>query len=214
VIARLFTRRRASLALLFAASCAPAAAYYHFVHYGPNGEVLRERFNLDQLPLQTVAFYVSDTGPAAYAPHDSFPSVISQIARAAQAWNSVKTSALRVTFGGLYTEGTSDNSPGGSVVFDDSLPPGVLALSGPTTCEDMTSTGSPLCVAQAPSDGEQYLPILRSTVRLSSDLTRLPGASFTEAFYLVMVHEMATPWACSTATLRPSCRLMRRAPRL
>lgn len=183
------TKRPIALAFLAVSFAVPGTAYYHFVHYGPNGATLRERFNLDQLPLRTVTFYVSDSGPKTYDHNDSFPSVMSQIARAAQAWNSVKTSALRVAFGGLFTEGTPDNSPGGSVVFDDSLPPGVLALSGPTTCED-PSSGTPVCVDQAVPNDASYLPILRSTVRLSSDLTRLPGASFSEAFFLVCVHEM------------------------
>ena len=127
--------------------------------------------------------------PASYSSNDSFPSVVNQIRQATQVWNGVTTSSLRVAFGGLYTVGTPDNSPGGYVVFED-LPPGVLAYSGPTTCEDTTPDGPTACQGQAPADTDSFVPILQSTMHMSRDLTRIPGPSFSETFFLVSVHEM------------------------
>ncbi len=168
---------------------APLGAYTHFLHYGPNGAVIPEKYNLQQVSGGAVTFFVSDAGPTSYAGGDSFPSVLNQIRQATQVWNGVGTSALRVAFGGLYTVGTSDNSPGGNVVFED-LPPGVLAYSGPTACEDVTANGPTGCQAQAPFAGDQYLPILNSTMHMSQNLTLIPGPSSSELFFLVSVHEM------------------------
>src|SRR5262249_57426270 len=89
------------VALAFAV---PALASYHYIHY--NGRTapyipIYEKFNLAALPNNTVTVFVSDQGPAVYAPNDSFGSVLSQIKQAAAAWNSVAASDLRVAFGGL-----------------------------------------------------------------------------------------------------------------
>jgi len=184
---RICIARLGALALAIAA-CAPSLfGYAHFLHYTAAGQVLPEKYNLIQLPLKTVTFYVSTDGPTSYDPNDSFPSVVNQIRQAALVWNGVASSDLRVAFGGLYVEGSQDNSPGGDVVFEQ-LPPGVLAYSGPTTCVDLSSTGP--CVSQIPMFGDTYLPILRSTMHMSIDLTQLPGPSFSELYYLVSVHEM------------------------
>lgn len=176
--------------LAFAAwSAVPLFAYTHFLHYGADGSPIPEKFNVAQASGGTVAFFVSTAGPTAYAGADNFPSVLNQIRHATQVWNGVATSALRVSFGGLYTIGTADNSPGGNVVFEQ-LPPGVLAYSGPTVCEDTTANGPAGCQAQAPYPGDIYLPILQSTMHMSQDLTSLPGPSSSELFFLVSVHEM------------------------
>ena len=180
-------KRLRNLALILAVFAPSAVGYTYFLHYTATGQALAEKYNLVQLPLKTVTFYVSTDGPTSYDPNDSFPSVVNQIRQATQVWNGVNTSDLRVAFGGLYVEGTQDNNPGGDVVFEQ-LPPGVLAYSGPTTCEDLSATGP--CVSQVPMFGDNYLPILRSTMHMSIDLTQLPGPSFSELYYLVSVHEM------------------------
>ncbi len=171
------------------ASLTPLAAYTHFLHYNSANAPIPEKFNLSQVSGKTVTFFVSDAGPTSYGATDSFPSVVNQIRQAALVWNGVATSDLRVAFGGLYTEGTPDNSPGGMVVFED-LPPGILAYSGPTTCQDNIPNGPSSCQGQAPADGDSFVPILQSTMHMSRDLTRLPGPSFSETFFLVSVHEM------------------------
>lgn len=178
-----------SLCVVLALAALPAQAYFHFLHYGTAGQILPEKYNLLQLPSKTVTFYVSDAGPTAYVPNDSFPSAVNQIKQATAIWNGVTTSDLRVAFGGLFTIGTADNSPGGEVVFEQ-MPPGVLAYSGPTTCEDFTATGPAACQSVAPAAGDAYLPILRSTMHINQNLAALPGPSFSETFFLVSVHEM------------------------
>jgi uncharacterized protein (TIGR03437 family) len=174
---------------LLALAALPAQAYFHFLHYGSSGQIMPEKYNLLQLPSNTVTFYVSTAGPTAYVPNDSFPSAVNQIKQATGIWNAVTTSGLRVAFGGLFTIGTQDNSPGGEVVFEE-MPPGVLAYSGPTTCEDFTATGPSACISLAPAGGDAYLPILRSTMHINQNLSELPGPSFGETFFLVSVHEM------------------------
>ena len=179
--------RRLVLSALLA--LAPLEAYTHFLHYNAAGTPIPEKYNLQQVVGKTIFFFVSDAGPASYSGTDSFPSVVNQIRQATQVWNGVATSDLRIAFGGLYAAGTADNSPGGAVVFEE-LPPGVLAYSGPTTCEDNTPDGPPACQSQSPQANDTFVPILRSTMHMSNDLTRIPGPSFSETFYLVSVHEM------------------------
>lgn len=109
-------RRRLQIALLAILAAANANAYYFWTHYtlrtAPYNPV-PEKFDLTVLPNQTATFYVTDTGPSLYSGNDSFAAVISQVRQAAQAWNSVATSSLRVAFGGLYTAGTPRIRPAG-----------------------------------------------------------------------------------------------------
>jgi uncharacterized protein (TIGR03437 family) len=182
--------KRLQLLLLAGALAAtPLWPYTFFLHYGSKGQVIPERFDLNQLPLNTVTFYVSDAGPTVYDGNDSFPSVVNQIRHAAQVWNGVSTSSLRVAFGGLFTIGTQDNSPGGEVVFEE-MPPGVLAFSGPTTCEAPGSSGNAACTAQIPANSAPFLPIMRSTMHMSQDLSIIPGPGVAETLFLLSVHEM------------------------
>ena len=113
-------------------------------------------------------------------PNDSFPSVLSQMKQAAKAWNGVATSDLRVTFGGLFSLDTLQTAPGGEIVFDDEIPPGLLAFS--------THTAATTPVQDA--DGNSFFPITRAIVHMHRDLTQVPGPSFSEGFFLTLVHEM------------------------
>lgn len=155
----------------------PAQAYYHYIHYtsrtSPFGPV-PEKFDLAALPNKTLTFFVSDSGPVQYSQNDSFPSVLGQLRQAAQAWNAVDTSDLRVAFGGLYTTGTPQSSPGAEIVFED-LAPGILGFGGPTARSAYNGT---------------FVPVTRAVVHLNRDLTRLPGPNYTGNFFLVAVHEM------------------------
>ena len=166
---------------LAAATLTPSAAYYHYTHYlnrtSPYQPIL-EKFDLSALPNKTVTFYVSDNGPTSFSGNDSFASVLNQIRQAAQVWNSVETSDLRVAFGGLDTSGTPQSTPGSEIVFED-IPPGLLAFAAPTVRADATT-----------GPNGAFVPILRSVVHLNNDLTKRPGPSYLEAFFGTIVHEM------------------------
>jgi uncharacterized protein (TIGR03437 family) len=183
----------ALLSGLLAAAAAPSAAYYHYVHYLNSSspyQAVYEKFDLTALPDKTVTFFVSTSGPTSYTSNDSFPSVLGQIRNAAQVWNSVASSDLRVAFGGLQVAGTPQNVPAGEIAFVDDLPPGVLALAG-----HAVSTNAPATAA----DGTQFVPILESFIQLNVNLTQQPGAvsaegytgpSYSELFFTVLVHEI------------------------
>lgn len=156
----------------------PASAYYHFVHYpaGPPYTPTYEKFDLRALADSTVPYYVSGRGPAALAPGDSFASVVSQIRLAAAAWNEVKTSRLRLAFGGIRNgDGGAGTTPYIDVIFDE-IPPGLIALGGPTTRGEWTA-----------GESGGFVPILRSVVVLNRDLSAQRSAS--EGFFLTLVHE-------------------------
>src|ERR1017187_6435746 len=110
--------RMARFAAIVLALGTPAQAYYHYVHYLSGGRtgpftIQQEKFNIPA--GGTVSFFVSDDGPAVYAPADSFGSLLGQ-----------------VKFGGLETDGQISTAPGGDVVFQD-LPPGLYGMGGPTS---------------------------------------------------------------------------------
>jgi uncharacterized protein (TIGR03437 family) len=168
----------AVLAAILALAAVPAPAYYHFIHY-LNGVNVPEKFDLSTLPNKTVSIFVSENGPQIYSQTDTFNSVLSQIRQATAVWNGVASSDLRVSFGGLESSATLQNTPGGDVVFED-LPPGLYGYGGPT------SRALPVTDA----NGSTFIPILRSTVHLNRNLTLLPGPSFQETFFMTVVHEL------------------------
>ncbi len=176
-------RHIASIALIWALSISVAPAYYHFIHYTSRTAPylpVPEKFDLRVLPNQTITFFSSDVGPTQYVPNDSFPSVLSQMKQAAKAWNGVATSNMRVTFGGLFSLDTLQAAPGGEIVFDDEIPPGLLAFS--------THTAATTPIQDA--NGNLFFPITRAIVHMHRDLTQVPGPSFSDGFFLTLVHEM------------------------
>ena len=151
----------------------PAQAYYHYVHYLTGGRTgpfapQQEKFNIPA--GGTVNFFVSDGGPAVFAPGDSFGSLLGQVKQALAAWDSVSSPNLRVKFGGLESNGQISSAPGGDVVFQD-LPPGLYGLGGPT------------------SNGTS---IVTGTVILANNTNTGFGAgpSYLENFFTTAVHEV------------------------
>jgi len=162
----------------FLAAAVPSQGYYYFVHY-LNGVNAPEKFDFSALPAHTVTFFVSEDGPATYSETDTFNSLLGQIQQAAAVWNGVASSGLRVSFGGFENASTQQNTPGGDVIFED-LPPGVEGYGGPT------STTSPVTGA----GGSQFVPITRSVIHLNRNLTLAPGPSYSQSFFMTVLHEM------------------------
>lgn len=160
-------------------------AYYFYVHYGSRSAAFSpafEKWDLTALQNNAVLFYISDAGPSAMAPGDTFQAIVSEVRAAAMEWNKVPTSALKLAYGGLFTSGAGRIHSGITVDFSSDLPPGVIALGGPVTYT-------------SPSNG-QFVPIQRAIVRVQSDLSQTqtacsnnPCPSFSEYFYVTLVHE-------------------------
>src|SRR5712692_459967 len=134
-------KRILALAASLAAMSSLASGYYHWIYFanrtGPFNPVPL-RFDLNALPGGAVNYVISDQGPGPLAPGDSFAAIVSEIQAAAGVWNGVNSSALRVQFGGIGPVGLPQSTPGIDVVFDDNMPPGILAQTWPTTVNDVS----------------------------------------------------------------------------
>ncbi len=156
-----------------------ASAYYHFVYYGGRVGAMTPvpvRFDLGSITSRTVYFFISDQGPTKFAAGDSFVSLVSQIRAAAEVWNGVQTSDLRVQFGGITTAGTQQAGPGIDVTFDDDIDPSLIAVGGVKTIADLSYFPS------------GYIPIVRSAIRLRKDLSTNDPV-YSDKFFLTLVHE-------------------------
>jgi uncharacterized protein (TIGR03437 family) len=174
--------RAAALVLGWALTVSSAGAYYHFIHYTSKTAPylpVPAKFDLAALPNKTLTIFVSATGPQQLPPNDSFASILAQVRQATRAWDGVATSDLRVAFGGVYADGTAQTTPSVEVIFDSELPPGLLAFTSPMQASDMVTR----------PDGS-FFPITQSVIHLNSDMTQRPGPSYTDAFYMTVVHEM------------------------
>ena len=170
------TRLAAAIAGLLALTGTGSAYYYYYFAGAP------ARFDLNALVNNTIPFYISNQGPAALTSGDSFQAVVSEIRSAANVWNGVGSSAVRLAYGGLFTLGRIDNSPSIDVEFSDDVPPGLLAVGFPESF-----------AAPATGSSGPFVPITRSFLLLPSDMTKIPiyGAmpSYSEAFFVTLVHE-------------------------
>lgn len=184
VILRLLTTATAVFLLV-----APSQAYYHYVHFltGKAPYIpVPEAFDLTKLQNSTITFFASSDGPSAYGLNDSWGSVLSEVRQAAAAWNSVASSSLRVTFGGVetYSATPASTTPGGDVIFSE-LPPGLLGLGTPV----MSTAASVQTGANGP-----FFPISRGLVILTNNTTSQsdygPGPSYLEEYYTTAVHEL------------------------
>jgi uncharacterized protein (TIGR03437 family) len=177
-------KRILTLAVLMAAMSSFASAYYYWVFFEgnlPPFTPVRARFDLNALKDNTVQYFISDQGPGALMPGDSAAAIYSQIHQAAGVWNGVGSSAVRVRFGGLASIGTPQATPGIDVVFDDDMPPGILAQSKPTVPADLSFI----------TKDTSFVPILRSRLQLRHDLTvaGYQQPSYSDVFFLTLVHE-------------------------
>src|SRR5579872_7055022 len=175
--------RVAILATLLFSLSTVSSAYYYWIYFpGSTGpfQAYPAKFDLSTLPDKTVSYFISDQQPSKLVAGDNYDALVSQIRLAAETWNGVKTSDIRLRFGGFETFGATPQAiPGIDVVFDDDMPPGLLAQtfpSMPANVGDLTK-------------GPGFVPILRSKLQLRSDLTVDNQASYSDAFFLTMVHE-------------------------
>jgi hypothetical protein len=163
-------KRVLSVVAGLAAMSSLASGYYHWVYFasrtGPFTPVPL-RFDLNALPGNIVNYIISDQGPGPLVAGDSLTAIVSEIQSAAAVWNGVSSSALRVQFGGIAPVGTPQSAPGIDVVFDDNMPPGILAQTKPTTVDDVSFV----------ANGVSFVPLLRSRVQFRRDLTNPPQAS-------------------------------------
>ncbi len=165
-----------------------ASAYYYWIYYaGRSAPFTRVpvKFDLTQgdaygLQGQTVQYFISSTGPHAMMQGDSFPNLINQIRAAASVWNRVGTSGIRLAFGGLSPMNSPAPAPEVDVVFSDEMPPGLLALTLPTTVDNP---------AAYLANGATSLPLVNSQLQLRNDLTVYGQASWSDSFFLTIVHE-------------------------
>ena len=170
-----------------------APAYYYWAFY-PSGDgpftPVPGRFDVARLPDRTVQYFISAQGPAGLVPSDTQTAIFSEIQQAAATWSQVPGSALRLRFGGIAStvntasgQATLLATPGIDVIFDDDMPPGILAQTKPTFPEDLSFLYS------NPKNPATFVPILRSRIQLRSDLAKGNQASYSDAFFLTLVHE-------------------------
>src|SRR5688572_17053477 len=96
-------RRLATLLVCGLACATVSEAYYHFIRFAGRTapwQALPEKFDLNALPNRTLSYFISDQSAVQLSPYDTFAGLLSQIRSAAQAWNNVETSDLRLAFGG------------------------------------------------------------------------------------------------------------------
>jgi hypothetical protein len=161
------------------------SAYYYYLFFatgtGPYAP-LAAHFDLNAIKDNTVQYFISDQTPAPLMPGDNLTAIYSQIRQAADVWNSVGSSSLRLHFGGTRNMATPQTVPGVDVVFDDNIPPGIVAQTTLTFPSDLTFLSA---------KGTTFVPILRSKLQLRKDLTAAgyQQSSYTDAFFMTLVHE-------------------------
>jgi uncharacterized protein (TIGR03437 family) len=168
--------RRIAVWVVFSLVCgAISEAHYHFIRFASRTapwQALPEKFDLNALPNKTLSYFISDQAALQFAPSDTFAGLVSEIRAAAQVWNNVETSDLRIAFGGfLGPQAAVQAAPTLEVLFEE-LAPGVVGMGGPTV--------------RATSNGA-FVPILKSVVVIPPDFTQ--RHSYGEAFFGTVVHE-------------------------
>ncbi|HEV2199349.1 MAG TPA: matrixin family metalloprotease [Bryobacteraceae bacterium] len=186
--------RLIALAAGIAAMSSAAWAYSHWIFLPTPSAPVSGRFDLTALTDNTVNYFISDVAPAALMPGDSMTAIYSQIHHAAEVWNGVPTSSLRLHFGGVAPTGAPQTAPGIEVVFDDNMPPGIIAQTRPTFPADLSFLKPPAVPpgSLAPTFiPPTFVPMLRSKVQFRSNLAvaGVQQISYTDSFFLTAVHE-------------------------
>ena len=126
--------RSAVLASLLLSLTSVSSAYYYWIFFPGNATSQRypAKFDLSTMPDRAISYFISDKGPGKLVDGDNYDALVSQIRLAAETWNGVTTSDLRLRFGGFSTVDALQAAPGIDVVFDDNMPPGLLAQTLPS----------------------------------------------------------------------------------
>lgn len=180
---RLFTRVFVLAAALLLAS-ASAPAYYYYIHFDASGKALPAKWDLTTLSNNTVYFYIADNGldTKDMLPGDGYGTFVSELRAAADVWNTqAPGSAIRIGYGGLFHSDGTDSNAGINVDFSDTIPAGLLAISGVTT-------------PATPAAGAAFMPISKSQLLfpLLPDGfygPTVPLATWSELFFTTAVHE-------------------------
>jgi hypothetical protein len=183
---RLIPRVLALAAALLLAS-GSASAYYYYIQFDANGKAVPWKWDLTTLSNNTVYFYVADSGldTQDMLPGDGYETLVSELRAAADVWNSVPGSAIRIGYGGLFHG--ADNNAGINVEFSSDVPPGLLAYSL------VTSQGTRLTPTLTPT-GAAFLPITTSKLVFPAlpyglNGPGVPLATWSELFFTTAVHE-------------------------
>src|SRR5260370_40600237 len=119
-------------------------------------------------------------------PGDSLQAMVSQVRAAADVWNIVPTSQIRLAYGGLASFGSSKLGAGIDVEFSDDIAPGLLALGGPE-----------YVAGQVVGPNGPFVPIRRSLLGLRRDMGHqrtvygAQAAMFSELFSVTLPHSLA-----------------------
>jgi hypothetical protein len=167
--------------LLVAAS---SQAYTYYVYFNTSSAPYTPipiRFDLSTLSNNTVPVFVSSAGPSGLYPGDSLTAIVSELTAAANVWNGVGSSAIRLEFGGFYNPGATESAPGVQIEFSDDIPPGLLAYTIPTVVGGIST----------PSNGAPFIPIYLSLIELPTNMSDVFTApSYSEEFFVTLVHEL------------------------
>jgi hypothetical protein len=160
------------------------SAYYYYTYFNSSSAPYTPipcQFDLNALSNNTVPFFISAAGPSTLNSGDSMQAIISQINAAANVWNGVSTSSIRLAFGGLYSAGTTESAPGIQIEFSDDIPPGLLAVSAPQTFGNLVTRHN-----------GSFIPVTLSLMELPTNLPAyftLGPSSYSEEFFVTLVHE-------------------------
>lgn len=180
--------RTLAMAAALAALSPFASAYYFWTYFAGRSAPfvpVPQKFDLNPadpygLPNNTVTYLIQQSGPSVLVPGDTFQAVVNTIRAAANVWNTVPTSAIQVAFGGLSPMPAPAVTPGIDVVFSDDIPPGLLAQTFQSTVQNPGALVT---------NGATFVPIIRPQVQLFADLTVNSQSSFSDQFFLTIVHE-------------------------
>ena len=189
----------AGLALCLAAN---AWAHYPFLRYlsdSPPYQSAPAKFDLEALPDAIVPYYIVRPLPT-LAPGQKTESLVAQIRQAAEVWNTVRTSRLRLRFGGIM-DAPAGAWPVGIYIQFAELE-GVLARGGPVTLDTVVQRGD-----------DRFFPIQTSLIELPANLGQ--WSIHSDEFFLTVVHEFghalglqhtSTSSAMTTAATRTTTR--------